>query len=250
VTASHPAIERLPWDSEFFGMPIARLHLDRVDRNDMRKAVDHADADGIRCLCLLAPARDTAQITEAEALGFRLYDVRVELERELSGRESAPPGIRPAREADYAAIEQIARSRFRDTRFFNDPHFPRERSADIYAAWLERAWATAPRRRVLVTDAKDGFVVVELDQGRGTGAIELIAVDEGATRRRAGSALVAAANATCAAAGLRQVRVVTQGANIAAQRLYQVNGYLSAATSLWLHRWLPNRAAPRSRQAI
>jgi ribosomal protein S18 acetylase RimI-like enzyme len=34
------------------------------------------------------------------------------------------------------------------------------------------------------------------------------------------------------------VSVVTQGRNVAAQRLYQRAGFVTASTQLWYHRWL------------
>jgi ribosomal protein S18 acetylase RimI-like enzyme len=35
----------------------------------------------------------------------------------------------------------------------------------------------------------------------------------------------------------RRVTVVTQGRNLAAQRLYQRNGFVTASLQLWYHRW-------------
>ena len=35
----------------------------------------------------------------------------------------------------------------------------------------------------------------------------------------------------------KRVTVVTQGRNLAAQRLYQGNGFVTASLQLWYHRW-------------
>ena len=43
----------LPWDTEFFGLPIGRAELDE-ERLDL--ALEAAKADGIRCLYLGVPA--------------------------------------------------------------------------------------------------------------------------------------------------------------------------------------------------
>jgi len=37
--------------------------------------------------------------------------------------------------------------------------------------------------------------------------------------------------------------VVTQGRNLAAQRLYQRNGFVTASLQLWYHRWFPRENA-------
>jgi dTDP-4-amino-4,6-dideoxy-D-galactose acyltransferase len=228
------AVEPLPWDSEFFGLAVARLHPDRLDGEPLRAATKQADEDGLECLYLLVTASDTGRLAEAQALGFRVYDVRVELDGPAAATEAVD--VRPGREDDRPWLDGLARRRFSDTRFYADPHFPRERVADLYVAWLDRAYSAAGRS-TLVTNARDGFVVVAFDEGRETGTIELIAVDEAATGRGAGSRLVIAAGAAAAAAGLHAMRVVTQGANVAAQRLYQRHGYRTTETDLWLHRW-------------
>jgi dTDP-4-amino-4,6-dideoxy-D-galactose acyltransferase len=40
--------------------------------------------------------------------------------------------------------------------------------------------------------------------------------------------------------GCDRVQVVTQGRNLAAQRLYQRAGFLTADLKLWYHKWYQN----------
>jgi ribosomal protein S18 acetylase RimI-like enzyme len=52
-----------------------------------------------------------------------------------------------------------------------------------------------------------------------------------------GRKLVVASLGWFDAHGADRVTVVTQGRNIAAQRLYQRCGFLTRSTGLWYHRW-------------
>jgi ribosomal protein S18 acetylase RimI-like enzyme len=49
--------------------------------------------------------------------------------------------------------------------------------------------------------------------------------------------LTEAALAWFCAQGLQRAQVVTQGRNIAAQRLYQKCGFRTGEIALWYHRW-------------
>lgn len=225
------ALERLEWDSAHFGFSIARLVPERCEA--FEETVTAARDDAIRCVYLLLDAADAARLDAAQAAGFRVRDVRVELERSLAGApDRAPDGVRDARPDDVAALERIARERFTDARFFTDGGFPAERAAELYAAWLRRGLDT-PERRVLVAGDAEGFLVAHT----GTGTVELIAVAAGAEGRGYGAALVAAADAGFVRAGLDRARVVTQARNVGAQRLYQRAGYRTSAVAYWLHWW-------------
>ncbi len=229
--------ERLDWDSEFFGRPIGRVG----DGDEpLVSTVGAADADGIECLYLLCPAAETEDLQTALALGFRPYDVRIEFSRALLKPPSAPAplGTRDAQPGDEPALESIARDRLTETRFGADPHFPPDRVGDLYVAWLRRGLATPPLRRTLVAGAAEGFVTCRFDAERGVGAIELIAVAAGREGAGLGNQLMAASSRAFADAGVERAEVVTQGRNVAAQRLYQRHGYRTARIDLWLHRWV------------
>ena len=227
------SFEPLSWDSELFGFPIGRV----PEPAALDDAVSAADADGVRCLYLLCPADEDHALQAALDAGFRPYDVRVELERALEGTEPGGEEVREANAGDEAGLSRIAAERFTGTRFFADPHFPREACRELYVAWLRRGLTTAPERRTLVAGDAEGFVTCRFDAASGTGTIELIGVADGAAGRGLGAALLAGAHRAFAGAGLRRASVVTQARNVPALRLYERHGYLTSATAVWLHRW-------------
>ena len=138
--------------------------------------------------------------------------------------------IREARPVDLERLKQIAARSFTDSRFYADPHFDRAQCDALYATWIERDYEEG-RARVLVAEC-DGvpaaFVTCNCDGG--TGNIGLIAVDAAAHRKGLGRRLVSAALHYFAARGMTRSTVVTQGRNIASQRLYQNCGYLLRST--------------------
>ncbi|MFL5817392.1 MAG: GNAT family N-acetyltransferase [Conexibacter sp.] len=233
-------LERLDWDSAFFGFPIARVTAVRLDAATLERVLEACRAERIRCAYLLLEGDDAHGSELAQAAGFVLRDVRTTLERCVDAADEARPaaaGVAPANPQQDAALEALARAAFEQTRFTADPGFPPDRCRDLYAAFLRRGLDGAPERVVLADPAARGFVACRLDAAERTGAIELIAVAAEGRGRGLGGALVDAALGAFAAAGLRRATVVTQAANVASQRLYQHAGFRTREVGLWLHRW-------------
>ena len=227
-------IDLLEWDSRHFGFKIARLREPR-DPVCVGEGVAAAELAGVRCLVTLIGLDQTAAIVAAEEVGFRSYDVRIELVRERAeALEQTEPIV--AKVADLPALEEVARESFFDSRFYADPHFPDERAAEMYALWVRRGMDD-DERLLLTTEDREGFIVCHLDAGGRVGTIDLIAVAAQARGRGLASQLLGGADSAFSAAGMNRTRVVTQARNIAAQRLYQRRGFRTAAASLWLHRW-------------
>jgi dTDP-4-amino-4,6-dideoxy-D-galactose acyltransferase len=235
-------VERLDWDSAFFGVGVGRV-LDDVDATDIAEAVAEGRQEGLDCMYLLASADDDELVAAAEEQGFRVRGIRTELQRPVLGHPAGTEGLRLGGEDDLEKIAPIARERFRTTRFFNDPNFPRERSAELYVEWLRRGLSGDPERQTLVAVDDRGFVTCHFDAARSFGTIELIAVSGSASGRGLGRSLVAGAGSMFVEHSLRHARVVTQGDNLEAQRLYQACGYRTTKMGLWLHIWWPSESA-------
>jgi ribosomal protein S18 acetylase RimI-like enzyme len=69
------------------------------------------------------------------------------------------------------------------------------------------------------------------------GQIQLVGVDAAARKRGLGRQLVDCALHWLATEGVTHATVVTQGRNIAAQRLYQQRGFLTSSVHVWYHWW-------------
>ena len=231
----------LDWDSEFFARRIARLDGSRLTPELAAHALTWSKRHGVDCLYFLADSDDPDTVRLAEDHRFRQVDVRVTLRTRLDEKTAGASQsvTRPFAPADVPALRALARVSHRDSRFYADPRFARPRCDDLYETWIDnscRGYADA----VLVAQAGGvavGYVSCHLGE-EATGQIGLFAVDTAHRGRGLGAALVTAALGWFAARGARDVTVVTQGRNVAAQRLYQRGGFATHAVQLWYHKWL------------
>jgi dTDP-4-amino-4,6-dideoxy-D-galactose acyltransferase len=228
----------LEWDSAFWGVTVGRvsahvLTADRLADIDVWARAHHVD-----CLYFLAVPDDPETIGVAQGAGFRLVDLRVEFAWRADEAELATR-VRSYRPGDLESLRMIARTSHENTRFYADPHFPRERCSDLYDTWIVRScngWADAVLVAVLDGQAV-GYVTCHFDRTSNRGSIGLIAVSADVRGKGLGRELVLGAVGWCREHGSTEVSVVTQGANVGAQRLFQVCGFLTLSTGLWFHRW-------------
>ena len=187
------------------------------------------------CLYLLVDAGDTSEVFAAEDAGFRLMDVRVELERATAPE---PAAVREQRLGDVDALRAIARVSHGDTRFYADPRFPDDRCDELYDTWIRRScegWADV----VLVTDddTPSGYVSVHADPVASFGSIGLIAVAEEARGHGLGRELARGAVDWCDSNELGRITVATQARNVDAQRVFQQAGFRTYSVKISFHKW-------------
>jgi dTDP-4-amino-4,6-dideoxy-D-galactose acyltransferase len=230
--------EKLPWDSGFFGMSIGRVVGDTLDAAKAAAVAAWCKSEQVACVYFLARADDAATVRVAEANGYLLTDVRVELECRDFQKAFLLDNIREAAAADLPLLETIARTSFADSRFYADSHFPREKCAELYVRWVQescRGFAHA----VLVVEidsAAAGFVTCKIEDDGGR--IGLFGVAAAYRGRGLGHTLIQGALAWFAAKAAPRVSVVTQARNIASQRLYQRQGFLTRGVGLYYHKWM------------
>jgi dTDP-4-amino-4,6-dideoxy-D-galactose acyltransferase len=235
--------EYLSWDSEFFGCRIARLLAARLSLNLVKQVEDWCSGNAIDCLYYLTEAGDEQSMRLAAAHDFGLVDIRMTLSRELGHGEPKPARtiaglVRLVRPEDLPALRAIARKSHRDTRFYFDPHFPREKCNELYETWIEKSCASYADTVLVAEYHGDavGYISCKTQQPK-VGQIGLLAIDGGAAGLGLGSALVAEALDWCRSQSHERVVVVTQGRNVRAQRCYQKSSFLTESVHLWYHRW-------------
>jgi len=239
--AGEPPCELLPWDTEFFGATVARVRRVPLSERDLAEIDAWCTAQRVDCLQLLADASQPGIGHLATRGGFEFVDIRldfeVSIERDVEGMNSGD--ALPAYETDLPAAIAIASQVHVDSRFMRDPRFAPHGPA-LFAAWIRRDFKRD--RGDLLVAKLDGRVVgycscfVE-DPDRGLGRISLVGVDPQCAGQGYGRRLTQSALAWCRERDCSRVEVVTQGSNIAAQRLYQSLGFRSLRCQLWFHRW-------------
>lgn len=232
----------LPWDSEFWGFPVARVSGTRLTAPAAARCLAWCRDHGVRCLYFAADGADPATLRAAGDTGFHFVDMRVDMERAVPGHQDISPNapdIRPAHIDDLAAACELARNSHEDTRFFKDTRFEPAQARELYAKWIA---ADATHGVVLVDAHGDspatirGYVTCRIETPD-VGRIGLLAVHPASRRTGAGRRLIGSALHWCATQGATTIRVATQASNIPALSLYQHAGFRIRQTRVWFHRW-------------
>ncbi len=239
----------LPWDTNLFGVRIARANFHRLTPTTMNQAFQWCQDNAIDCLYFLAEA-EMETIRCAEEHGFRMVDVRVTLEQRLhsESRALSETGgeftMRPAVLSDLPDLKYIARDSYIYSRFYSDPCFPRWACQKLYETWIENS---VKGRSGLVLAAVEpaegerpeqvlGFLTCEINEP-GQGQFGLAGVGPAYRSRGIGRRLVEKGLSWFSENGVEQVKIVTQGRNLASQRLFQRAGFITASIQFWYHRW-------------
>lgn len=236
--------ELLHWDTEHFGVRVARVRAHRLDPSSVDEALAWAASRQIACLYLLADSSHPETLRLAASRGFRFVDVRITLGRRLDNLppDPAPPGIvlRPAVTDDEAALVALAAASHDDTRFYADGRFDPGAVESLYRTWMRGSLDGRMADFVFVAEATGqplGYIAGRTSREKAVGSIELVGVSAPGRRVGVGRALVNAASSHFQRAGLSSTSVVTQGRNVPAQRLYQACGFRTELVQLWYHRW-------------
>ncbi|MEK7833900.1 MAG: GNAT family N-acetyltransferase [Acidobacteriota bacterium] len=239
----------LEWDSNFFGRRISRIETDRLTSQSLDEILRWSQEQGIDCLYFLCSPDNDGSVALAESAGFHLVDIRIELN--WKPQEIAKPQttvIREFQETDLAELQQIASQVYTNTRFSFDKHFPPNQVAELYSEWLTVSCRNESHKVFVAGDENciAGFITCQMENsttgstGKNLtiGRIGLLALKVEAQGKGYGQQLVQAALNYFHATGATEVQVVTQGRNIAAQRLYQACGFRTYKVGLWYHKWL------------
>jgi spore coat polysaccharide biosynthesis predicted glycosyltransferase SpsG/ribosomal protein S18 acetylase RimI-like enzyme len=232
--------EQLPWDSSYFGLPIARIHPLRLTTRILDLALREAEEAGIACTYYLCDCHHAESVRLAEAAGFHFVDIRLTFERALDGEAGElADGVREATAEDLPALLPVARSAYVHSRYYFDHRFPVEQCERFYSDWLEKCVKGELGSEVFVLEDEDGPTgYIALDhQTAVTASISLVGVAERARGTGVGRRLVQHALAWARSEGYSRMEVVTQGRNYEAQRLYQRSRFVTKKTELWYHRW-------------
>jgi dTDP-4-amino-4,6-dideoxy-D-galactose acyltransferase len=235
----------LEWDSDFFGVRIARINTEIVDIKTLDEINRWCNDNKIDCLYFLADpnAYDSVRLTEKQ--GFSLVDIRLTLEYNIrysvriKRPEVAPSvGIRPFQNGDLPYLKKFVVDNHKDSRFFRDPRFTEDKYRELYTYWIEKECGEEGTHVFVATynSVPSGYITCKVSLS-GEGCISLSGVNGDARNLGMGTVLMEKALACFAEHDCVCVKVVTQGANIKAQRLYTSNGFYPCDVKLWFHKW-------------
>lgn len=236
--------EILEWDSNFWGVPIGIIKAKKLTDSIIYEINNWCYANKIRCIYFLADIHDNLTIKLAETNGFNLVDVKLTFYTTKEEQNKIEPLIssiklRPGTLPDVPELTEIAKGSYFDTRFYFDTNFPRELCKNLYEVWITKS-LNGYADFVLVAEQHDtavGYITCDLGKNSTTARISLVGVSKRVRNQGVGGALISGAVQWFWKQGAEKIIVVTQGRNIAAQRLYQKHNFLTGRCDLWYHKW-------------
>jgi len=237
AATSKPTFVPLPWDSEQFGFPAARLDaLARETPEGIAALAACAKAQGVRHLTARVSANDLATIHALEMNAFHLVDGIQTFE--LSLEHPIPPAagrVRNFRDEDLEALLAIARTAYVHDRFHVDSAIPTEIADRIHETWVRNSCSGLAADAVIVAehaDTREPAAYVTCKCADGIGTIILVATAQSARGLGLARAATFGALAYFKRRGCTHVHVGTQLRNVAAGRLYESCGFRLRAVSL------------------
>jgi hypothetical protein len=239
-SSSEPC-ELLEWDTDFWGVPIARVVGQKLTPDRLAEIDGWCAGKDIACAYFVAALDDFPTVQAALEGGFKCVEVRA---HGISPRDTGHEvvnWVRPFEERDRAEVARLARKSYGMTRFYNDPEFPNERCADFYERWtMDSCDGRADHVLVAEIDGRVvGYASCVLERKRRLeGRVPLLAIETGAGGLKSiGIGLAVAAHDWLRQHGARRVHDWTSGANAATTRIAQHLGYYLAEIEIWFHKW-------------
>ena len=231
-------IERLSWDSDFFGFSVGRVIVsedDAPDAEELRKSIEGLNVE--LAYVFLPGEADAGQECHREALvsmSGKLVDHKVTLGKRLEPRSDEPADVVSATSLT-PEIESLAYGSGWCSRFAAEDRL-RPFFRPLYRQWLQNDFRDG---KVLVRMSDDGMPIglTTVSVCNGIGRVGLVSADAGHCRQGVASALLCAAEGWLLRRGVRECRVVTQYGNTAGMALYSRCGYeVLARHEVW-HVW-------------
>ena len=237
-------VERLPWDSSFFGFEIGQGTWTTSTNNDRISAA----CQGFDLVYL---NQESSTASDSRKNHPEAFDAGVKLTFVKSlanedGNQALSDNIVKLTESSRA-LEKLALLSGHQSRYRLDPRFPDHLFEKLYVHWvratIDGLW-DASVLGFMKGQELTGFITVEFPE---SGArIGLVAVHPDAQGYGIGKQLISAAGTEAMRRGAEYLKVSTQGTNNPAQKAYLKEGFDLQSTIQQYHWWNPNKAAIES----
>ncbi len=224
-------IEKLDWDSAFFGYPVGRIFIKNAEGFDL-------DAIGkefrnFKLVYMFSDVRLPQEYSNC------LVDRKITFTKGFAQQQDVLKINEYDKEKDsYDELLDLAYLSGLFSRFKTDKRFKNMEFKRLYKQWIDRS-INDTNIKVLVVrtdDSLSGFVTLEMADAI-TAKIGLISVGSNYQGKGFGSSLISNAERAALAFGRSTIQVVTQQDNKPAVRLYEKNGFLLNSLVYIYHFW-------------
>lgn len=233
--------EILEWDTEFFGMKVARIT--ELVRNEAELTDILLSLKASSTALVYWPSDRIVNQDTISRLGGKLVDSKMTFAidfRVFPVEEYVSSNIIEQYTSSMCnkELESLAIQSGEYSRFAKDTNIPQDKFFALYKIWIDRSIRKEIAEEVLAIREGERIVgLITLGNKNGRGDIGLLAVDRNYRGKRYGEKLVQAAQRWFVDNGYRCGQVITQGANIQACNLYKKCGYSIENVEYFYHFW-------------
>lgn len=229
-------IEKLPWDSDFFGLQIGKVVVAK------ETTLNLSEAESFDLLYFFVSPEDEGVNRMLTNMGAVLVDKKTTFCKSVAPHDCEPECIYPyyrlnsKKDADVVniGIQSGIYSRFKV-----DTHFKPEDFVRLYETWINRAIDREIAKEVFISEDGDRINgVVTVGEKNGRLDIGIIAVDHFTRGKRIGSNLIRKVEAYALQNGFKEVQVVTQKDNFSACNFYVKSGFSIESVVNIYHLWV------------
>ncbi|MBG6109885.1 dTDP-4-amino-4,6-dideoxy-D-galactose acyltransferase [Flavobacterium sp. CG_9.10] len=187
-------IEKLNWDTEFFGIKVGRIILAETDNFDPVSFEQQVKEDEFELVYIIS-LKKILNIENKEQLKLNLMDVQITMSKKFNPNEysNIPYEFRTElSETELQECYRIAEQTATVSRFYKEPLIGPEKTKELYRKWIDNALDQSFSDGLFVERTKNTIVGVHIIKTNNTnklGLFTLTGVDENIKRMGLGSKL-------------------------------------------------------------
>jgi dTDP-4-amino-4,6-dideoxy-D-galactose acyltransferase len=226
-------IEKLAWDSDFFGYPVGQIEMINPDPESISSVIKNSNE--FKLIYLISPERIDFAIPE-----LKLVDIKTRLGKQLkNNRTYSFQNIHEYDGEEDSQLNELALQSGVFSRFKVDSNFVKSEFEKLYLRWISDSIKKIIADKVIVYKEIGspyiGFVTLKFKND--FSEIGLIAVDEKNRGKGIAKSLLTFIEDLTVNAGFNKIEVVTQFENLAAMNLYEKAGYEIISKKYIYHLW-------------
>jgi len=216
-------IEHLNWDSEYFGFSVARIILERSNKQDYDNIIEIIQATKNRLTYIMISPEEIDLNKKLVARGALLVDQRIIFEKETKIHDEIKWYIKEYEGEEIRDdLMTLAIQAGRYSRFNNDKNIPKTEFERLYVKWITNSVNKSYALKTLYASDESKIIgIITLRKNVDKAEIGLVSVDDLYRGRGIGKSLVQAADSVAFHLGYPIIKVATQAKNEQACRLYR-----------------------------
>jgi dTDP-4-amino-4,6-dideoxy-D-galactose acyltransferase len=225
-------IEKINWDSDFFGYPIGKITISTID--DVSNFFNSKSLKEFRLIYIFSK-------TIINDYKLKLVDTKLTFKKNidlhiLRKQNKTIENLNNLDDGDFILLEELAYLSGKYSRFNTDLNFKNNEFKKLYHKWI--SGYKSENKNIILKKSNNiisGFILYSIENE--TIYIELISVSEDFQEKGIATELIYEIELIGLKNKCRYIQVVTQGENIPAVNLYKKNNFTLINKNLIYHYW-------------